>query len=722
MTEYRTGKYVHCFSLDDHAMLVAEPLFSESSVLDGDSTAIFTAIRRGIGSIAKLVETLGIRQDRIEQAVRFLEKRHFIVEADEDEDVRVDKRLKSILGRMKGYRGPHNRGQDFAASRRKHRDYTALELDNLEARIPFDRMIDVKFLIVGGCVTQFAADALQQGAEAYGLRATVEVIWPQTLELGTSGADVLIYQPSTTWFLGPLWDDGPFLTDRERASRLELLKEQLRLSLTTARAHVSGGLLIVQGFSTPTYSPLGFTEFRNAQNYHRIVYELNEVITNVIRNDPNAMFVDEERLLSGVGKLRLIDDSVSTFSHRAPIDVVAGASPVAPSRAETFDMVRSCHAPRLFAEAYLDCYVAWTGIGRIKCIIVDLDNTLWPGVVGEAGFEIVGSDAYQTFKYGAFGGIHQALKILKDRGVLLAACSRNNEMDSLRAWLELDLFATERGLSHVLRPNDFVIRRINWERKSLNVRDISSALGCAPAAILFIDDNAVEREEVQAAFPEVRTLGENLHLVRSKLLSDPCLQNNMQTVEGKSRTELVRSQLARDAFSKEVSDERQFLAKLDIQMTVAHVRCATSVARITELVQRTNQFNTTFIRLNAAEIQAFLDSPHCSAFVLEASDRFASYGTVGACLIRDAEIIAFVLSCRVAPLHLEIPFLSVALKSHSRIPVTGTIVVGPRNQPCRQLYSQAGFAETAPGRFVLNSLNDLPPVDSNIYNVAFAVI
>src|SRR5262249_1998468 len=161
----------------------------------------------------------------VDAAIEFFRARHFVLADDQDEVAEVTQRVRKFQEVHAGKRG-------VIVADRTYRDYTSVQLDELKARVPFEKARDVRFLIVVGCLTQFAADAIQQLASAYGIRATVEATWPDRSDVGTAGhADVFIYQPSTTWFMGPLWDDAPFLTDAERLSRLDMLKDHLRLSL-----------------------------------------------------------------------------------------------------------------------------------------------------------------------------------------------------------------------------------------------------------------------------------------------------------------------------------------------------------------------------------------------------------------------------------------------------------------------------------------------------------
>jgi FkbH-like protein len=574
---------------------------------------------------------------------------------------------------------------------------------------------ELKFLIVGSCLTQTAVDELQRLSKVYRIQIKVDMAWPSQLNSNyLPKSDVLVFQPSINWFLRPLWDNAPFLTDSERREHLEVLKSHLLISLRDAKQQAGLGLLLVQGFSTPVYSPLGISEFRFSHNFLRIVSTLNEVIWEFIKDDPDAMFIDEERLLSAVGKLRLMDDTVSLYSHHGCLGSTAGIAG-GPSIEETFDISGENEASRLFARSYIESYLAWSGLGRIKCIIVDLDNTLWPGEAGQDGFDL--HEVREQLEFGVYAGIHQALKILKHRGLLLATCSRNSDTAAQAAFACLESLSIERQLTHLLWRDDFVIQKVNWNSKVNNVREIASVLGIAPDAMLFIDDSAIEREAVRRAFPSIRTIGENLYLVRSFLLSDPCLQTSVVTAEAAVRTTAVKAKIEREANKSGEESEYEFLRSLEVRLTISNVLDPDRLIRLSELTQRTNQFNTTLARLSVGQIKEHLSACKGSAYILEAADRFASYGLVGACLMMGDEVTAFVMSCRVIPLRLEVPFLTLALGLYGRAPIRAAVVDGPRNFPCRSVYLQAGFTMTQNNCYQLNDLSALTIVDENLYRV-----
>jgi FkbH-like protein len=708
MSAYRVSSYVRTTNINEHTIFVGHPFFS-NFVLTNDLAAVFAYISRQPASIDELHAALGLSIERAKSAVNFLQQQHLILGAAEDDETLIDERVSRL-------RNLNRQASGLAYIGRVYRDYTALDLEGttMQQQLRRDIPACVDVLVVGGCLTHLAADALVRLGKRLGLNVRTEEAFPELMEaVLMQRPEVVVFQCSLTSVLKPLWDDGAFLSDEERGARLQLMKEQLTSSLERVRVRTPGALLLVHGFAVPAYSPLGRAEFRCGYHFYRIVHELNEVIMAQLRNDSNAMFIDEERLLANEGKLRLTDDAVSAFSHHGPLDLLVGRAPAGPSREETFGIRQSHHAPQLFARTYLESFLMWRGIGRIKCVIVDLDNTLWPGLASEPDFDL--DDGAGTMSVGVYGGIHQALRILKQRGVLLAVCSRNNEDDVRGAWQQLARMADAAGLDHLLKEEDFVIQKVSWRPKSVSVGEIMTALGLAAEAVLFIDDNGIERQEVQTAYPGLRTLGENMNMVRSTLLDDPHLQNFLPTAEGAARSSMVKAQLQRDAVRSEAPSELEFLRKLAVRLCVTRLRGPLRLSRLVELVQRTNQFNTSLLRLSSEELLAHIQSTSGAVYALEASDRFANYGLVGLCILERHEVLAFVLSCRIIPLRAEVPFLVTALRDYGRAPLNGRIVEGPRNQPCRHLFDNAGFERSAPGEYRLMQLSGLPSIDSSLY-------
>jgi len=573
----------------------------------------------------------------------------------------------------------------------------------------------LKVVVLGGCMTQFAADALARLGARSGFAVDVQASWPTTLSLlDDATPDLVVLQLSNTWLLGPLWDRGAFHDDAARAEMVEFIKESCTLTIRDVRQRAPAALLLAHGFSRPMVSPLGIHEFRHEYHFDRIIFELNEHIRRLIRTDPSALYLDEERIFSNLGKGRLLDHLLAPFSHHGPIDWASGPS-LSPGLAETFGLTRTLEVAHVLAREYLDHYVAWKGVDRIKCVIVDLDHTLWPQAIGEAGLVLEDPELRQSLMYGVWAGIHQALQILKSRGVLLATASRNDRETALAEWAKLKEWSDQGEVEHLLLPDDFVLHEIHWGSKSESVARILAALGVSDADALFIDDSPEEREEVRQHFPRLTVLGDNLYRVRGHLLLSPRLQSDQVTREAGTRTRLVKAQLVREATRITATSRQEFLAGLNIVLRVRRLGADADLGRCVELLARTNQFNITLRRRTIDELRALCALPDVTVAALEVSDRFGAHGTVGVCILQGEEVTDFAMSCRVISLDPAVPFLRAALLEHRRERYRGRIVDGPRNQPCRSLFADAGFRRGEGGEWWLESLGELRPVDPGIY-------
>jgi len=332
------------------------------------------------------------------------------------------------------------------------------------------------------------------------------------------------------------------------------------------------------------------------------------------------------------------------------------------------------------------------GLDRKKCVIVDLDGTLWPGVLAETGApfawapEISGPYSY----IGLYFGLHEALLCLKRRGVLLACVSKNDEATVRELWKYPDGYPRER----LLTPGDFVTWRVNWNDKVENIRSIAEELGFALETFLFIDDHPVERDRVRQRLPEVEVWGEDPFALRRRLLADPRLQLPRLTDEAQARTDLVKAQLLRQRVRAETLDEADYVASLNIQHRIERLAPGDRLDRVEELFQRTTQFNTTGRKFSLPELQGLVAGADSAVFTLHVSDRFGDHGLVGAAVIERGEIVGLAMSCRVLGMGVEHRFMQHLIETLApRWPrLAGRIVETARNVPVRNIYRDNGFA------------------------------
>jgi FkbH-like protein len=689
------SRYLMVVDLDEDLFFVGHALFGNRRVYDRDTVrflrvfseprtareAAEEAVRRGIAPRA--------RARSLELFVRQLRAASFVVPAAEDEEALVRARLREVWG------GDVARAFGLAAIEDGYEPALPVRLADAA---PADAAEEpVSFLLLGWCFAQSLRPVLEEEARRRGLAAAVAVGFPEDLHLVDEvRPDATVLQLSHRKVLAPILDPFYETEPAEMAARIEAASGAIRQAIAEAAARTAGRLLLVQGIAAPQTSPLGALDHRHPIGFFEAVARLDRAAREETARHGHALFVDEEALLSAHGKRRLLDDLVSTYSHHGILAFEPGA-PDAHGREATFGIAERTELHRILSRAYLDLYEAWRGRRAVKLIVTDLDGTLWPGEIADDDFSFSSGALTVPLMYGRYGGLHQALKILKSRGILLAVASKNDREDVLRKWqpdrVPLGLGVAPEETRHYLSPEDFAAIEIGWEPKSEQVRRIAASLGVALDAVAFIDDHPVEREEVREMLPAVFVLGDDMNAVREVLLTSPRFQPLSRTEEAARRTETARAAAAREEAARAEPDRAAFLQTLGVRCTVRRERDASRAPRIAELLQRTNQFNTTGRRLSMAEVAELIARPDADVFTLDVSDRFADYGLVGVALVEGARLTCFALSCRAIGLDAETVLLRRALlRCRERAPSASVpFVRTERNLPATRLFLAPGF-------------------------------
>ena len=330
-----------------------------------------------------------------------------------------------------------------------------------------------------------------------------------------------------------------------------------------------------------------------------------------------------------------------------------------------------------------------------KVLVLDLDGTLWGGVLGEDG--VGGIALGDEYPGNVFKAFQKYLRTLKDRGILLAISSKNNLED-----VE-EMFARHADLA-LLRA-DFAAARIDWREKSENLREIATELNVGLDALVFFDDSAFEREEVRRALPMVTVLDvpESPLGYIDAIEGSGAFDRLTLSVEDRRRTELYRGQAERSAAESAASSSAGFLQSLQLVATIGSVD-ADTLPRVAQLLSKTNQFNLTTRRHNAAEIQAMIDAG-AVALWLRLADRFGDHGLVGVALagLEDgvARIDTFLLSCRVIGRGAETALLAELARrtSASAGVLVGEYLPTTKNAQVAEFYPRHGFAQAGEGRW-----------------------
>jgi FkbH-like protein len=343
------------------------------------------------------------------------------------------------------------------------------------------------------------------------------------------------------------------------------------------------------------------------------------------------------------------------------------------------------------AREYLRYILPAKGLNR-KCIVLDLDNTLWGGIIGEDGLGGIqlGADPPGN----AFTLFQRALLTLWKRGILLAVCSKNSEAEALAVFDEHP--------DMVLRREHFAAYRINWDDKVQNICALAEELNIGLESLVFLDDNPVERARVRAALPQVLTpeLPMDPSYYRSMLLDLPVFETLALTDEDRSRNRMYAEQQARRAHEARYAGNdalEEYFADLGIVVEISPASSLT-LPRLAQLTRKTNQFNTTTRRYSEADLAEMLARGH-RVYALRAGDRFGDYGVVGAAILVPSssacwELDTLLLSCRAMGRGVESAMLAAAAREarrHGAEWLEGWIIPTARNEPVRRCYRDHGF-------------------------------
>ena len=320
-----------------------------------------------------------------------------------------------------------------------------------------------------------------------------------------------------------------------------------------------------------------------------------------------------------------------------------------------------------------------------KLIIVDLDDTVWGGIVGDVGWEnlVLGGHHHRGEAYVDF---QQALKSMKNRGILLAIVSKNEEQAALEA--------IQHHPEMVLALEDFAGWRINWQDKVQNILELMTELNLGPQSVVFIDDNPAERARVKESLPEVLVPDwpEDPLFYPATLLSLRCFEMPSLSREDLSRPAMYFSESQRQDLKKTVRSLEEWLRHLAIRVQVEELHPA-NLQRATQLLNKTNQMNLSTRRMSEAELMAWAEPKHRTLWTLRVSDRFGDAGLTGIVSLeiqdRKAQLVDFILSCRVLGRKIEETMLSTAIHFAHALEVEevyARYIPTSKNKPCLDFF------------------------------------
>jgi FkbH-like protein len=491
-----------------------------------------------------------------------------------------------------------------------------------------------------------------------------EILSPGS-KLYQSNPDAVILAIQTRDLAPELWESFSYLSNQQIGIAVERAIQTCRDYIQTFRAH-SQAHLILHNLEEPVTPSLGLLDGRMATSQTAAIQAINQGLRAMQDEYAGVFVLDYNALIARQGRRQWSDQR-----HWASVKLPVASNNLIHLAKEWLRFIHPLS-------------------GKIcKLLITDLDNTLWRGVLGEDGSEGIrcGSDA-QGFGYRK---LQQMMLELRQRGVLLAICSKNNEAEAIET--------LEKHTDMLLRPHHFTAWRINWQDKGQNIGEIAAEMNLGIDAIAYVDDNPVELERVRAALPEVCiiALPEDAGEYSEALREHPLFERLTLSEEDKERQRYYTQQRQRLEARGAITSLEDFYRALKQEVAIAQL-CPESAERIAQLTQKTNQFNLTTRRYSKQQILNMASSPGWKVFGVRVKDRFGDNGLSGVVITQDVngvcEIDTLLLSCRVIGRTVETAllwFLIERARSLNLKRLQGTFLPTKKNVVAKDFYPAHGF-------------------------------
>lgn len=460
----------------------------------------------------------------------------------------------------------------------------------------------------------------------------------------------------------------PDITDSENHIKDKLKQEEDKLLMMWEQLEKRYGCPIIQNnFERPLYRILGNQDIADEAGGSNFVFRLNDYIYRYKQSHANFYVHDVDGISSCFG-LRSWQEPRYWYLYKYALNINA----IPEFSYNLFTIVKS-----LFGK-------------NKKVLALDADNTLWGGVIGDCGAENIELGA-ETASGQMYLEWQQYIRRLKKCGILLAIVSKNEQK------------SVEEGLEHpsgVLRAKDFAVVRSNWENKDINLQYIAEALNIGLEQIVFIDDNPAERRLVETNLPMVSIVNEDKAERFIQVLDAAgYFESTVLTKEDLKRNEMYRENEKRSRFQETFVDYDDFLKNLQMKAVIKKFE-PLYVSRITQLINKTNQFNFTMLRCTEEEVRRImLDSSYMTLYG-QLSDVFGDNGIVSLMIGEKKNsilhICLFVMSCRVFKRNMEYAMMDAAVvwcMDNQIEKIKGYYIAGAKNQILKEKFAEFGFVK-----------------------------
>lgn len=470
----------------------------------------------------------------------------------------------------------------------------------------------------------------------------------------------------TQSILEDLWYFSYSINDKQRENFIERKFNEIK-NLISIFLKNSNSKLILSNFFIPTTSPYGIVETKLNFGLQKMIIKLNGSLQKHIQNLDSVYLFDMNGFISKHGENNVFDPKQYLFG----------------------DLKISLDYMPYFVNNLMGYVIAILGISK-RCIVLDLDNTLWGGIVGEDGFDGIKLGSDPSGK--AFVEFQKYLLALQNRGILLAINSKNNFDDAIKV--------IEEHPDMVLKKEHFASIKINWNDKVSNIQEISNELNFGLDNFVFIDDDPLNQEFMKSSLPEVLTIDLPKDPSKYVRIIQEINEFNLLKItdEDKQRGIMYSQQRERKNLEDSSNNLEDFLKNMDLKITIKKADSFT-IPRISQLILKTNQFNLTTKRYSFEEIQTMSTDPNFLMGCVQVEDKFGDNGITAAFIVeknnsKEWIIDTFLLSCRVMGRQIEKSILSYIIKiaKENNIPkIFANFIPTKKNQPIENFLPDCGF-------------------------------
>ena len=535
-------------------------------------------------------------------------------------------------------------------------------------------MKTIRFAVVGDCATQHVSTALRGFAHTVGYHfdlfdADYNQLDAQTMD---PGSELYAHAPAFTLLYNcteKLYESYASLPMEERGGFADRIYAVIAGRWERISSVISTRILQTN-FPEEDDGVFGSYAFKVPGAFINQVRKLNVLLSEGAQSHKNVFIADAAGLRNELGREGFSDPGLY---YLAKLPMKTDALPY-------------------FAKAVLETVSAAEGKFH-KCAVLDLDNTLWGGVIGDDGLEGIAIGELGTGH--AFTDLQRWLKELRERGVILAVCSKNNEDTAKEPF--------EKHPEMVLRLSDISMFVANWEDKATNIRRIQSTLNIGMDSMVFLDDNPFERNLVRSMIPEITVpeLPEDPAEYLSYLRSLNLFETASYSGEDRERTAQYQAEIGRAALMDQFADFDDYLKSLEMVAKAAPFD-KFSYPRVSQLTQRSNQFNLRTVRYTEAEIEEIAESDRYLTIYFTLRDKFGDHGLISVVILEKREnktlfIHEWLMSCRVLKRGMEEFIINTILSTAAENgfeTVIGEYLKTPKNAMVKDIYSRLGFTLT----------------------------